>query len=378
MKIKKIEFYRHNLNKDDKDECLKVLDSLFLSTGLKVKEFEHNFARYLGSNYSIGVSSCTDALFLCLKYLGIKEGDEVITTPMTFMATSNTVIYCGAKPVFVDVEPTTGNIDPNLIEKAITSRTKAIIPVHLYGQMCDMKKINAIAKKYKLKVIEDAAHCIEGKRDGIRVGELSDFACFSFYAIKTITSGEGGMITTNNKNAYEWLVKARLHGMNKNAIDRYVGHFQPFEMEFLGYKANMTNIQAALLLHQLARIEKLYRRREEIAEIYDNSFGKNKNIKIIPKVKDSKHARFLYTIQVDPRKRGEYITKIENAGISIAVHFKPVHLLSYYKNTFGFKEGDFPIAERIGSSTISIPFYPLLTKEETDYIVSTINKITQS
>lgn len=184
MKLQKIEFYRHNLSAKDKAECMKVLNSIFLATGEKVKQFESDFAKYLQAKYAIGLSSCTDALFLALKYLGIKEGDEVITTPMTFIATCNAILYCNAKPVLVDVEAETGNINVENIEKAITSKTKAIIPVHLYGQMCDMKRIHAIAKKHKLKVIEDAAHCIEGERDGIRVGQLSDFACFSFYAIK--------------------------------------------------------------------------------------------------------------------------------------------------------------------------------------------------
>ena len=373
----KIEFYKHNLTEQDKEECLKALDSLFLATGTVVRKFEQNFANYLKAKYAIGVSSCTDALFLCLKYLGIQEGDEVITTPMTFMSTSNAILYCRAKPIFVDVENHTGNIDANLIEKAITKRTKAIIPVHLYGQMCDMKKIYKISKKYDLKIIEDSAHCIEGERDGVRVGQLSDFACFSFYAIKTITSGEGGMITTNNNKANEWLIKARLHGMNKNAIDRYSSHYQPLDMDFLGYKANMTNIDASLLIHQLERIEILYKKRERIAKLYDNGFKDNKNIQVFLNLPHSKHGRFLYTILVEPKRRSEYIRKLEDSGISIAVHFKPVHLLTYYRKTFGFREGDFPVAERVGSSTISLPFYPRLTNAEIDYIIERVNDITQ-
>ena len=374
---RKIEFYKHNLTEQDKEECLKALDSLFLATGTVVRKFEQNFANYLKAKYAIGVSSCTDALFLCLKYLGIQEGDEVITTPMTFMSTSNAILYCRAKPIFVDVENHTGNIDANLIEKAITKRTKAIIPVHLYGQMCDMKKIYKISKKYDLKIIEDSAHCIEGERDGVRVGQLSDFACFSFYAIKTITSGEGGMITTNNNKANEWLIKARLHGMNKNAIDRYSSHYQPLDMDFLGYKANMTNIDASLLIHQLERIEILYKKRERIAKLYDNGFKDNKNIQVFLNLPHSKHGRFLYTILVEPKRRSEYIRKLEDSGISIAVHFKPVHLLTYYRKTFGFREGDFPVAERVGSSTISLPFYPRLTNAEIDYIIERVNDITQ-
>jgi len=377
-KPQKIEFYKHNLTSVDKKECLRVLNSIFLTTGTNVKKFEQDFAKYLDAKHAIGVSSCTDALFLCLKYLGIQEGDEVITTPMTFMATSNAVLYCNAKPVFVDVEPNTGNMDADLIEKAITPKTKAIIPVHLYGQMCDMKKISMIAKKHNLKIIEDAAHCIEGKRDGIRVGQLSDFACFSFYAIKTITSGEGGMITTNNSDANEWLIKARLHGMSKNAIDRYSGHYQPIDMEFLGYKSNMTNIEASLLQHQLERIDSLHAKREILASIYDKGFENNSKIKVLKNLPNSLHGRFLYTIQVNPQKRDVYIGKIENEGIAIAVHFKPVHLLTYYRKMLGLKEGDFPIAERIGNSTISLPFYPRLTRKEALHIITVVNNITQN
>src|SRR3990167_507916 len=369
MKRKKIEFYRHNLNNKDIKECIRVLNSIFLTTGEVVKEFEKKFARYIGAKYCVGVSSCTDALFLALKYLGIGPGDEVITTVMTFAASSNVIEHCGAKPVFVDVEESTGNLDANLIESAITKKTKAILVVHLYGLMCDMKKIHAIAKKHGLKVIEDAAHCIEGKRDGIRVGGLSDFACFSFYATKTITSGEGGAITTNNKKAFEWFIRARIHGMSKNAVDRYVKRYDPNDLEFLGYKANMTNIAASLLLHQLERINSLLHKRERIARMYDKAFSKNPAIRLPSFPAKSLHARYLYTIWVDPKRRDTYINAIQNSGISISVHFKPLHLLSYYKKKYGYKRGTFKGAEKIGGSTISLPFYPRLTTKEIHQII---------
>jgi len=289
MNIKKVEFYRHNLNTEDINECVNVLQSTFLSTGEAVKNFERDFSSYLGIKYAIGVSSCTDALFLSLKGLGISKGDEVITTPLSFIATSNAILYCDATPVFVDVEKNTGNIDSSLIEQAITSKTKAIIPVHLYGQMCDMRKICAIAKKYKLKIIEDAAHCIEGKRDGVRVGQLSDSACFSFYATKAITSGEGGAVATNNKRLADWVMMARLHGMSKNASDRYSGPYQDYDMEILGYKSNMTNIQAALLLNQLRRIDKLRRLREALCKRYNEGFENNPFIKTIDQLPNAIH-----------------------------------------------------------------------------------------
>ena len=372
---RKIEFYRHNLTQKDKDECLDVLSSIFLTTGEVVKKFESNFAKYVRARYAVGVSSCTDALFLALKYIGIKKGDEVITTALSFVATSNAVEYCNAKPVFIDVEEDTGNINADLIEKAITSKTKAILVVHLYGLMCDMVKIRKIADKHDLKVIEDCAQCIEGERDGVRVGELADFACFSFYATKTITCGEGGAITCNSKEAYEWLLKARLHGMSKNAAERYTSRYQHYDMEFLGYKCNMTNIQASLLLSQLNRIDKLLTRREEIAKIYDKGFANNHYLSMPDTLPNSVHARYIYTFWVNRKKRDEYLDKIQDKGIGVAVHLRPIHLMSFYKNKYGYKRGDFPISERIGDCTISIPFYLKLTKKEIDYIINSVNSI---
>lgn len=373
--MKKIEFYRHNLTAQDKKECLKVLGSIFLTTGEVVKQFEHEFAIYIGAKYCIGVSSCTDALFLCLKYIGIGPGDEVITTVLSFAATSNAIEYCGAKPIFVDVEPNTGNIDADLIESAITPRTKAVLVVHLYGLMCDMKKIRTIANKHHLKVIEDCAHCIEGARDGVRVGKLADFACFSFYATKTITSGEGGAITANNQKAADWLIRARLHGMSKNAADRYVKRYQHNDLEFLGYKANMTNVAASLLLHQLDRINVLLKQRERIANLYNKGFSKNPLIRMPDILPNSVHARYLYTIWVDPKRRDEIVNELQDKGIGVSVHFFPLHFLSYYKKKYGYKRGDFPAAEQIGDSTISLPFYPKLTLNEIRYIIYHVNKI---
>lgn len=375
MNKRKIEFFRHNISSEDKKALLKVLDSIFLTTGEEVKLFERKFATYLKAKYCVGVSSCTDALFLTLKYLGIGQGDEVITTVLSFAATSNAIEHTNAKPVFIDVEPNTGNINADLIETAITPRTKAILVVHLYGLMCDMKKIRKIADKHGLKIIEDAAHCIEGQRDGIRVGQLANFACFSFYATKTITSGEGGAITTNDKKAYEWFIKARLHGMSKNAAYRYVKRYQHNDLEFLGYKSNMSNIAASLLINQLDRISNYLRRREHIARIYTQGFLKNKAIQMPEILTNSAHARYLYTIWVDPKKRDRIVNKLQDKGIGVSVHFFPLHFLTYYKKKYNYKRGDFPIAEKIGKKTISLPFYPKLSNKEIAYIINTVNDL---
>lgn len=369
----KVDFYRHNLNAQDKRECLSVLNSLFLTTGVQVAEFEKKFADYIKSPYVVGVNSCTDGLFIALTGLGIKPGDEVITTPLSFIATANVIEYCGATPVFVDVEPATGNIDVHTIEKRITKKTKAILPVHLYGQMCDMKQMRKIADKYKLKIVEDCAHCIEGIRDGIRPGQLADMAVFSFYATKNITSGEGGAISTHNATYYEWLKKARLHGMSKNAADRYSKKYEHYDMEFLGFKSNMTNIQASLLLHQIDRIESSLKKKELISQIYNNSLSKNKRICLPVVLPSSKHARHIYTIWVDPAKRDSIMHALQELGIGVAVNFRPIHLMSYYKKKYKYKAGDFPIAENISASTITIPLYPRLTKREVKYVLEAIH-----
>jgi len=294
---------------------------------------------------------------------------------MSFIATANTIEYCGAKPVFVDVEESTGNINADEIEKAVTSATKAVVIVHLYGQMCDMKKIRFIADKNRLKVVEDCAHCIEGARDNIKPGELADISCYSFYATKNITCGEGGAAACNDDDIYNWLAKARLHGMSKNAIDRYTKKYEHYDMEFLGHKCNMNNIAASLLVHQLDKIEDFRKRKEEIAMLYDSGFKSNSNIRR-PNVLDStKHARHLYTIWVNSEKRDEYMHGLQERGVGVAVNFRPIHLMKYYREKYGYKLGDLPISERIGSMTITLPFYPKLSNEEIEYVIKSVNEV---
>lgn len=371
----KVEFYKHNLTAKDKRETGMVIDSLFLTTGEWTKRFEEKLAGYTGSKYAVGLTSCTNALELALRYFNIGKGDEVITTPMSFVATANAIEYTGARPVFVDVEKSTGNIDADLIERSITKNTKAILPVHLYGQMCDMRKIRSIADKHNLKVIEDAAHCLEGSRDGIRAGELGEISCYSFYATKSITSGEGGAITCDDKNIYEWMLKARQHGLSTDAANRYTKKYEHYDMDFLGAKCNMSNIQAALLINQLDRVDGLLKIKESVAGKYDKGFKNNAHIEPPTVLKNSKHARHLYTIWVNPNKRDEYMEKIYEAGIGVAVNYRSIHLMKYYKEKYGYKRGNFSVAERIGDSTISIPFYPKLKDEEIAYVIDSINKI---
>ncbi len=371
----KIEFFRHNINDEDIERVNSVLRSIFLTTGEAVKEFEEKFSAYIGSRYAVGVTSCTAALHLSLLSAGIGPGDEVITTPMSFCATANSILHAGARPVFVDVEEDTGNLNHELIEKAITERTKAIIPVHLYGQMCNMKEIKRIADRYNLKIIEDAAHSIEAIRDGIRPGQLSFTACFSFYATKNITSGEGGAVVTNDSNVADKLKVLRLHGIDKSAIDRYTKRYEHYDMPLLGWKYNMDNIQAALLIGQLERIDDLWHRREYLWNLYEEELKGIKGIRILKTLPDSRHAKHLFTILVPPKKRDEILWRLQDAGIGVAVNYRPIHLLSFYRKTFGYKEGDFPVAEDIGARTISLPLYPLLKEEELKAVTSTLKNI---
>jgi len=372
----KVEFYKHNIGQRDIDNVVEVLNSLFLTTGEIVSEFEDRFSRYLGCGHNVGVTSCTAALHLSLLAYGIRPGDEVITTPMTFIATANAVLYTGAKPVFVDVEPETGNIDADLIEDAVTPKAKAILPVHLYGQMCDMRKIREIADKHNLAVIEDAAHAIEASRDGIRPGQLSDAACFSFYATKNITSGEGGAVSTNSEEIAEKLKKLRLHGMSKGAAERYSRRYEHWDMEMLGWKYNMSNIQAALLLNQLENIEKRWQRREQICQMYEEAFEEDSVVTCLKVLPNSKSGRHLFTIQVAPDKRDEVIKQLEERGIGVAVNFRAVHLLTFYRQTFGCKRGMYPMAEKIGDSTITLPLYPKLSNEEVQYVIKVVKEVT--
>lgn len=358
-----IPFYLHDLGKAELDAIAEVLAGPVLTTGETVARFETQFADYLGRRHALGVTSCTGAMHMSLIALGIGPGDEVITTPMTFIATSTAILEAGAKPVFVDVEPDTGNLDAGRIEAAITDRTKAILPVHLYGLMCDMREINRIARQHGLYVIEDCAHCVEGERDGIRPGELSDVACFSFYATKNLTCGEGGALATDRDDLVETLRLLRLHGMTKTAADRQKEGYKHWDMVTLGWKYNMDNIQAAMLLPQMQRLGKKLERRHVLAQLYDDSLADIEGVRIPATRANAVHARHLFPIWVGGGKRDRIIEGLGRRGIGTVVNYRAIHQLSYFSETLGYRAGDFPHAERIGSETISLPFYPSMPDE---------------
>lgn len=372
--VKRIEFFRHSIDGRDRERVNRVLKSVFLTTGAEVEEFERKFSEYTSLKYTVGLTSCTAALHLSLIALGIGPGDEVITTPMSFCATANAVLHSGARPVFVDVEEDTGNLNAELIESAINEKTKAIIPVHLYGQMCDMKRIRLIADRYNIRVIEDAAHAIEAQRDGIPAGHASDAACYSFYATKNITSGEGGAVATDDKNLADTLRMLRLHGIDRAAADRYTKRYQHWDMPVLGWKYNMDNIHAALLIGQLERIEELWHKRDRLSELYEQSLASVKDIRLLKTLPAVKHSRHLFTVLVPAEKRDSLLWSLQDRNIGVAVNYRPIHLLKYYRDSFGCREGDYPVAEDIGSRTISLPLYPSLKETEVRYVVKVLKE----
>jgi dTDP-4-amino-4,6-dideoxygalactose transaminase len=371
----KVEFYKHNLEDEDIARLVEVCKGVFLTTGQQTREFEEAFAAYLGAGHAVGVTSCTAAIHLALLGLGIGPGDEVITTPMTFAATSNCILYTGAVPVFVDVDAATGLIDPDAVQRAMTPRTKAIVPVHLYGLMADMRRLNAIADRAGVAIVEDCAHAIESQRDGVRPGQLSQAACFSFYATKNITSGEGGAVVTNDQQLAQRLRVLRQHGMSASAADRYSGVYRHWDLETLGWKYNMTNLQAALLIGQLERIDRLWIERERVARRYETAFAAVPEVRhpIVPD--GAKSARHLFTIWVDPARRDHVLAGLQANGIGVAVNYRAVHLLTYYQSRMGFVRGAFPNAERIGDSTLTLPLYPRLTDAEVDHVASTVSSV---
>jgi dTDP-4-amino-4,6-dideoxygalactose transaminase len=311
---------------------------------------------------------------------GIGKGDEVITTPLTFSATVNSIIHSGATPVLVDINAKTMNIDETKIEGAITKKTKAIIPVHLAGRPAEMDTIMKIAKKHNLIVIEDAAHAIGAEYKGKKIGTIGDFTCFSFYVTKNITTGEGGMVLTNNKEYADKIKIMALHGMSKDAWKRFSDSgYKHYEVIYPGFKYNMMDIQASLGIHQLKRIDEYDRKRKEIWDFY------NKELKGLPidlpsyKDKNIKHVKHLYTILVDEERSGisrdQFMQEMHARGIGTGVHYNPVHLHKYYRDTHGYKIGNYPNAEYVGARTVSLPLSAKLTMDEAKRVVKVIKEI---
>jgi UDP-4-amino-4-deoxy-L-arabinose-oxoglutarate aminotransferase len=370
----KIPYFRHDLGRAELESLASVLEGEILTSGGAVAEFEKCFSAYLARRHAIATTSCTGALHMALIALDIGPGDEVITTPMSFVATATAILEAGATPVFVDVEPDTGNLDIGLIESAITSRTKAILPVHLYGLMCDMRSLKKIADRRGLRLIEDSAHCIEGARDGIRPGELSDAACFSFYATKNLTCGEGGAVVVNDDALAKRLRLLRLHGVTRTAEQSARTGYQHWDMVMLGWKYNMSNIEAALLLPQFDRLKPKLERRHALADRYERGFAGMRGVRLPSSRPDCVHARHIYTLWCDDFPRDELIAHLHSERIGAVVNYRPIHLMAYFMKRYGYNQGDFPVAEWIGERTISLPFYPDMPLHHADVVVEAVGR----
>jgi dTDP-4-amino-4,6-dideoxygalactose transaminase len=366
-----------NIGAEEVDEVLDTLHSGWIGAGPKVQRFEECFRQYVGARHAVAVNSCTAALHLSLVVAGVGPGDEVITTTMTFPATVNTIIHCGATPVLVDCDPLTGLIDVRRMSEAVTSRTRAVVPVHLYGRPCDMDAVLTFAERHGLVVVEDAAHAVEAVYRGRKIGTLGHLTCFSFYVTKNMTTGEGGMITTGDVAMAEKLKTYALHGMSGDAWKRFSADgYRHYEVIFPGFKYNMTDLQASIGLHQLAKVDGWLARRNVIWRRYNDAFADLPVGRPAPDANDCKHARHLYTVLVDAARTGctrdEFMQRLHDMGIGSGVHYRAVHLHQYYRERFGYRPADFPAASWLSERTLSLPLSAKLSDADVDDVIRAV------
>ena len=370
-----IPYGRQYVDEDDIQAVVEVLRSDYLTTGPKVKEFEEKVAEYVGAKYAVAVNSGTAALHIACLAADIEDGDEVITSPITFTASSNCVLYCGGTPVFADIDEYTYNISPDEIEQKITSKTKAIIPVHYTGQPCDMNKIGAIARKHNLIVIEDAAHALGASYCGRMIGSMSDMTCFSFHPVKPITTGEGGMVVTNDEELYKRLLLFRSHGITRDleqmTTDEGGWYYQQLE---LGFNYRITDISCALGLSQINKLDGFLARRKKIAEVYNNAFSDVNGIRIPMQLDKTLSGWHLYMIWVNPSRRKELFDGLRQAGIGVNVHYIPVYKHPYYQEN-GYKDCCLKNSEEFYAGAISLPIHPSLKDDEQQYIIDKVKEL---
>lgn len=370
-----IPYGKQTIDQDDIQAVVDVLQSDFLTTGPKIAEFEQTVADYVGAKYAVAISNGTSALHAACFAAGIGPGDEVITTPLTFAASANCVLYCGGTPVFADVDPKTYNIDPEDIQRKITDRTKAIIAVHLAGQPCDMDAIHSIAREHGLIVIEDGAHALGSVYKGKKVGSMSDMTTFSFHPVKPITTGEGGMIVTDNEDFYKKMILFRSHGITRDdsMMTRNDGpwFYQQFD---LGYNYRITDIQCALGCSQMKKLDRFLARRKEIVARYNEAFADCDNIITPYQLSDTESGWHLYIVQVKNCDRRQVFEAMREKGIGVNVHYIPVYMHPYYQE-HGYENVHCANAEEIYSHIISLPLYPGLTSEQQDYVIDTLKSL---
>jgi dTDP-4-amino-4,6-dideoxygalactose transaminase len=362
------------------DEVVDSLKTGWISTGPKVARFEKLFKSYIGTKHALALNSCTAGLHLSMIVAGLQDGDEVITTPMTFGATANAIMHSRAIPVYADIERTTMNIDPENIEEKITAKTRVIVPVHFAGRPCNMKRIKEIAQKHNLIIIEDAAHALEATYHGQKIGTIGDLSVFSFYVTKNLVTGEGGMITTDNDTYAEMIQTYALHGMSTGAWKRYSDEgFKHYQIVYPGFKYNMMDIQAALGIHQLPRTGNYLKRREKIWQRYDEAFKQLPLDSPQPPEENTTHARHLYTILLRLEDLTADRDTIQQAlfknNIGTGIHFIALHLHPYYQEHFGYKRGDFPNAEFISDRTISLPLSAKLTDQDVTDVIEAVTSV---
>lgn len=373
-------FHTPDISEDDIQAVVETLKSGWLTTGPKVKQFEADFAAVVEADHAIALNSCTAALHLALIAAGVTAGDEVIIPTMTFAATGEVVTYVNAKPVLIDSQPDTLNMDPDLIERSITSRTKAIIPVHYGGQPCEMDRIMEIARHYNLTVIEDAAHALPARYRGKLVGAIGNFTCFSFYATKTITTGEGGMVTTQRSEDADHVRTLSLHGISKDAWKRYTSEGSwYYEIQRQGFKYNMTDVAAALGIQQLKRCDQFWESRKRIVELYRAGFADIDEL-TLPVCRDHlDHAWHLYAVQLHLEQlsitRNIFIEELKSARIGTSVHFIPLHLHPYYRNMYKYQRESFPIAALAYERLLSLPIYPKMSSEDVEYVIEQVRRL---
>jgi dTDP-4-amino-4,6-dideoxygalactose transaminase len=375
-----IPFHRPAIGEEEIRSVLETLRSGWLTTGPKVKTFEAEFASYIGSAHAVAVNSATAAFHLALEAVGIKSGDEVIVPTMTFTATAEVVLYLGARPVLVDCRTDDLNIDVDGIEAAISNNTKAIVPVHIAGRPCAMDQILSIAQRYGLRVIEDAAHALPARHGGRKIGSIGDITCFSFYATKTITTGEGGMATTENPDWAERMRMMSLHGISHDAWNRYTkeGSWY-YEVVSPGFKYNLTDLAAALGIEQLKKCDQFYEARKQIARRYDEAFRDIRGIQLPAGAANVQHAWHLYIIELELEQlrigRQAFIEALNQHNVGTSVHFIPLHLHPFYRDRYGYKPEDFPNASKVFPRIISLPIYPGMTEANVDDVITAVLQI---